>query len=126
MEISLAHRARAPASSRGGIFLFFFFFHISVVSSLLFRLLGDLFGEKKKLNVFTFFPPSSVGGFCLNLGGGKKDFPVTEKNVPIQNNCFLLFLNWHSVLALINLIHWETNVCQKRSVMQRAKLVLEK
>lgn len=26
MEISLAHRARAPASSRGGIFLFFFFF----------------------------------------------------------------------------------------------------
>lgn len=85
---------------------------------------------KKKTQCFHLFSSFVCWGihrcFCLNLGGGKKDFPVTEKNVPIQNNCFLLFLNWHSVLALINLIHWETNVCQKRLAMQRAKLVLEK
>lgn len=61
MEISLARGAPAPASGRGGIFLFFF--HISVVSSLVFRLPGGLFGGKK-LNVFTFFPTSSVGGFA--------------------------------------------------------------
>lgn len=52
---------------------------------------------KKKTQCFHLFSSFVCWGihrcFCLNLGGGKKDFPVTEKNVPIQNNCFLLFLN---------------------------------
>lgn len=79
MEISLALRARAPASGRGGIS--FSFFHISAVSSVLFRLHRELF-RGEKLNGFTFFLLVCRGiGRCfrLNWRGRDSGFPVTEK-----------------------------------------------
>lgn len=71
---------------------FSFFSHISVVSSLVFRLRGDLFGGKKKTH--SFFLPSFLlcllgdsQVFLLKLGGRKQRFSCNwNKKMLLRNN----------------------------------------